>query len=113
NNVGVGDAVVYNSNANIAFISGRTDSTHYTLQSAAGGSPTAASADTTWNIYRAYTSVPNALDGTSGGTENTSIPSAVRNFDTWTGGTDIVTANQQWNFAIYADGATIGQTQMS
>ncbi len=109
NNVGVGDAIVYNSSNNIVFISGRTDSTHYTVQDADGTAPdTAASGDTGWYIYRAYTS----LDDAESGIENTGIPSGLRNFDDWeSGGTaasddfgrDLVANNELWNIACYGD----------
>ncbi len=110
-NIGVGDAIVYNSNANIVFISGRASSTVYTVQDADGTAPdTTASGDTGWYIYRAYTS----LDAAESGEENTGIPSGIRNFDDWEpGGTaasddygrDLVANNELWNIACYADAA--------
>lgn len=114
-NVGVGDAIQYDSDDDgsmdaIAFIHGRTDSTHYTIIKAAGASPSdMATADTDWSIFRAYTSLVNAENGT----ENTSIDDAVENFDTWSGGKDLVAANEQWNIACYANGITADETAVS
>ena len=106
-NIGVGDVIVYNTNSSAtstAFISGRSSNTVYTLQTASGTAPTVITNDTTWSIYRAYTTLANAETGT----ENTGIPSAVRNFDTWSGGKNLVssTSNEQWNIAAYANGTT-------
>ncbi len=104
NNIGVGDAVVYASGTKIAFISGRTSSTQYTLQSASGGTPVTASGDTTWSIYRAYTSLAQAMAGNSYTNANSSIPVGVRGFDTFNSNNDLVANNEAWNFACYADG---------
>ncbi|MCD6150027.1 LamG domain-containing protein, partial [bacterium] len=99
-NVGVGDVVLYDSNNDdsltsadsIAFIKSRTDSTHYILQTETGATPADLSANDTWAIYRAYTSLANAESGI----ENTSIPIS------FTGGNrDLVTNNEQWNIACY------------
>ncbi|MHA1332367.1 MAG: hypothetical protein ACTSR2_14965, partial [Candidatus Hodarchaeales archaeon] len=104
-NIGVGDAIQYDSDGNgtidaIAFIHGRTSATQYTVASASGGTPTAVSGDTDWSIFRAYTSLYYAERGI----ENTGIDTAVRDFDTWSGGRDIVTNNEIWNIALYGDG---------
>jgi hypothetical protein len=117
-NVGVGDAFQYDSDNNgtvdaVAFIHGRTSSTVYTLKNAAGGTPTAATADTDWSLFRAYTALNNAFRGV----ENGSIAAAVQNFDVFTGtsnysGRDAATYNEQWNFAVYGNGANYdGQAQ--
>jgi hypothetical protein len=109
-NIGVGDAIQYDSDVNstidsIAFINSRIDSTHYGVQKADGTTATSTSAsDNDWSIFRAYTSLANAVDYSLGGTENTGINNSVRNFDNWTGGKDLVSANQQWNVALYANG---------
>jgi hypothetical protein len=116
-NIGVGDVLQYDSNNNgsigagdaPAFISGRTSSTVYTVKTAAGGIPTARAADTTWSIFRAYTSLFNA----EAGTENTAIDSNLRNFDTWSGGKDISTSGEQWNIALYANGTTADTTAVA
>jgi hypothetical protein len=55
--------------------------------------------DNDWGIYRAYISTANAETGT----ENTGIASAVRTFETWSGGLDLVSNNLQWNIVLYAD----------
>jgi hypothetical protein len=113
NNVGVGDAIQYDVNGDsvidtndaVAFITGRVSSTEYTVQTAAGGTPTAVTGDTDWSIFRAYTSLTNAESGT----ENTGIDADLRNFDTWSDGKDISGAtgsNENWNFACYGNGTT-------
>jgi hypothetical protein len=101
NNIGVGDAIQYQVTGvwNIAFISSRMSNTVYAVQNVAGFSPSATTANTSWSIFRAYTGFANALVGT----ENTGINAAVRNFETWTNGQNMVANNEQWNFAFYAD----------
>ncbi|MCG2690894.1 hypothetical protein L6249_02390 [Candidatus Parcubacteria bacterium] len=110
-NVGVGDALQYDSDNNgaidaICFIHARTSSTVYAVKKASGAIPTATvAADNDWSIFRAYTSL--ALAET--GTENTGINATVLNFDTWTLGKDISSStgsNEQWNIACYANGTT-------
>ena len=115
NNVGVGDALQYQVGSTwyIAFITSRASSTAYSLQTALGGTPLATSTNSSWSLFRAYTSLANAVDSTLGGTENVGINGAVRNFDTWTGGTNIVSANQIWNFALYADAPDSSVTNIS
>jgi hypothetical protein len=116
-NIGVGDVLQYDSNNNgsigsgdaPAFISGRTSSTVYTVKTAAGGIPTARAADTTWSIFRAYTSLFNA----EAGTENTAIDSNLRNFDTWSGGKDLAASGEQWNITLYANGITADTTAVT
>ncbi|MFH0854631.1 MAG: fibronectin type III domain-containing protein [bacterium] len=95
-NIGVGDVIKYDSGGTqVAFIHGRKSANVYTVKSASGGTPTAVSSYSGWNIYRAYTSLYYA----EAGTENTGIGV---NFDTWTGGRDLVINNEQWNIACYA-----------
>ncbi len=116
-NIGVGDVIQYDSDGNssidaIAFIHGRTSAKVYTVYKADGlTNPTAVAGDNDWSIFRAYTSLANAESGI----ENTSINSSVANFDDWTAGGDattddagknLVTADQQWNIACYANGTT-------
>jgi hypothetical protein len=105
-NIGVGDVIIYNTSGTAtgtAFIHGRSSSTVYTVKTASGTAPTAVIADTSWSIYRAYTTLANA----EAGTENTGIANAtIRNFDAWTGGADLVASNTQWNIAAYANGTT-------
>jgi hypothetical protein len=109
-NIGVGDAIQYDDDGDsdidasdsIVFISGRTDSTHFTVKTASGAIPTAVSADTDWSLFRAYTSLYNAETGT----ENLAIDADLRNFDSWSGGRDIASNSEQWNIACYANGTT-------
>jgi uncharacterized protein YegP (UPF0339 family) len=102
-NVGVGDALVYASDASIVFIHGRNSSTQYVVRTATGGTPANVGAsDTSWKLYRAYTSF---TGGVQTGAENTGIPAGVRNFDTYTYGKNLVSANQILNLALYADDA--------
>lgn len=109
-NVGVGDAIQYDddgdsdidANDSIVFIAARTDSQRYTVKTASGAAPTAVAGDTDWSLLRAYTSLANAEDGT----ENTAIDSDLRDFDSWSGGKDILLSNEQWNIALYANGTT-------
>ncbi|MFH1442357.1 MAG: hypothetical protein ABIH18_10015, partial [Candidatus Omnitrophota bacterium] len=117
--VGVGDVIQYDDNGTatpdqLVFITARTSSTVFTVCKADGLLPASASSNQYWNIYRAYTSLYNAERGV----ENTGINSALRNFDDWTDGgdattdevgKDLVTANQQWNIACYADAADTTQ----
>ncbi|HVT74873.1 MAG TPA: peptidoglycan-binding domain-containing protein [Candidatus Paceibacterota bacterium] len=118
NNVGVGDVIQYDSAGggtinSVAFIYGRTDSTHYTVKNATGGTPTAVTGSTAWGVYRAYTTLRNGFYGS----ENTGINAAVRDFDpTFSGIIDLnagfknaITLDQQWNFAVYnSDGTADG-----
>lgn len=81
--VGVGDAIQYDASGDdgvidaICFIHGRTSSTVYTVKAANGGTPTTVTGDGDHDIFRAYTSFVSV----EGGTENTGIAAAVRNFD--------------------------------
>lgn len=107
--VGVGDAIQYDSDGNglvdaVAFISARVSNSAYSIVRADGGAVTATVPGGTavWSIYRAYTSLANA----EAGTENTGIDPAVRNFDTWTGGANLVTGNQICNIACYSGSDT-------
>ncbi len=105
NNIGVGDALQYDANADgtvdsLAFITGRLDSTHYKITDAVGATPkSTTNATQIWAVYRAYTSLSNA----DSGTENTGIAVGLRNFDG--GNRDCVANNEQWNIACYGDGA--------
>jgi hypothetical protein len=100
-NIGLGDVIVYDSDAKIAFITERIDSTAFKAKKADGASdPDPITANGDWKIYRAYTSFINAENGD----ENSGIPVGVRDFDAWIGGYDLVTNDQQWNLVMYADG---------
>jgi hypothetical protein len=111
-NIGVGDAIQYDSDNNgsidsVVFIHGRIDSAHYTVKTVAGASPSDLStADNDWSIYRAYTSLANAETGN----ENDSLDDAIENFEAWSGGRDLVTNDEQWNIACYANGTTADDT---
>ena len=105
NKIGVGDVLEYGS-TNLAFISGRTSSSVYTVQSATGGTPVATGAGTTVSVFRAYTSLFNweAQD------ENDIIDDTVENFDT---STTLVADNTVMQAAAYADGVDTAQVTIS
>ncbi|KKQ31203.1 MAG: hypothetical protein US47_C0001G0437 [Candidatus Moranbacteria bacterium GW2011_GWE1_37_24] len=114
-NIGVGDAIQYDADGDgdidasdsIVFISGRTDSTHFTVKTVSGTAPTAVSADTDWSLFRAYTSLANAETGT----ENLAIDADLRNFDA--GNRDLASNSEQWNIACYANGTTGDSTAVT
>ena len=84
----------------IIFINGRISSTQYNVQTVIGAAVSdLGSADTDWGIFRAYTSLANAENGI----ENTGIDDTLENFDTWSGGKDLVASNEVWNIVAYAD----------
>lgn len=101
--MGVGDVLQYDpgSGLTLAFISGRTSSTIFTVQAVDGNAPEETGAGTSVSVFRAYTGLSNAESGT----ENTAINASLRDFDTWIGGKDIVNPDQQWNIACYGDAA--------
>lgn len=101
NNVGVGDVLQYQIDTTyyLAFISGRTSSTVFSVQSSTGGTPQAASEGQAVNVYRAYTS----LEEAESGTENTAFDASVSNFDSFTDGKDITSSDEQWNITCYGD----------
>ena len=103
--VGVGDVVQYDSDADstvdsLAFVLGRTSSTELRLVNASGGQPVGTTPTSTWEIFRAYTSLQSALNCE----ENASIASALWNFDDAATVRDLVAADNSWNIACYADG---------
>ena len=100
-NIGVGDAIVYNTSNNIMFIDQVTDRRTFRVKLSDGETlPADISAITDYQVFRSYTSFVDAESGE----ENSGIPTGVRNFDTWSGGKDLVSSKQQWNIAFYADG---------
>ena len=100
NNVGVGDVLTYTSGtAQLAFISGRTSSTVFTVQNKNGATPTAAPALTTVGVYRAYTSLANWQSQT----ENPLINEPVEN--DVNPSKNLVSTNTIMSVACYADGA--------
>jgi hypothetical protein len=50
-------------------------------------------------VFRAYTSLSKA----NSGDENDGLDNTLESFESWSGGKDIVTSNEQWNIAAYAD----------
>ncbi len=105
--VGVGDALQYDADGNglvdaLAFVHARLDSRRLTVKNAAGAAPVPTqAADTHWSLFRAYTSLVYAEHGT----ENAGLDPALRNFDTWSSGKDLVASNETWNLACYGDAA--------
>lgn len=106
-NVGVGDVLQYDTDFiggpdAVAFIHSRISATEFTVRSASGGTPAQPMMPTLlWNIYRSYTSLANAENGI----ENTALQNALEDFDPWIGGKDLVTNDQVWVIACYADAA--------
>lgn len=105
NNVGVGDAVVYGSTY-IAFITGRTSASVFTVQNSTGGTPTAASAGTAVAIYRCFISLSNWNANT---TANTNINAAVR-ASVLMASKNLVTGGHIMMVPCYADGADASVT---
>lgn len=105
-NVGVGDVIQYDADNDgtvdaLAVICGRNSANSYVVATTAGGAPAAVSGDLDWSIFRAYTSLANA----GVGTENSGIYSTLGNFDTWSGGCNMVANDFVWQIACYADAA--------
>jgi hypothetical protein len=104
-NVGVGDVIQYDSDDDgavdaLAFIYTRLSGSEFRVKDFAGAGPAATQAgDEDWSVLRAYTSLDNAEDAT----ENTGFDDSLQDFDTWTLGRDLVTSNEVWNIACYAD----------
>ena len=109
NRVGVGDAIVYDSdddndidaNDDIVFIYARASNTAYTVKDQFGANTaTTTTGNDTWAVYRAYTSLANA----EASTNNTSI---LPSYDTWSNGRNISNnatgTNEVWNIACYGD----------
>jgi chitodextrinase/pimeloyl-ACP methyl ester carboxylesterase len=105
-NIGVGDVIQYDSDNDgiidaVAFIHSRISASQYMVKTADAGVPESVYNNLSWSIYRAYTSLRNA----EAGLENEGIDANVRNFDAWdvNGGKDLVSAEEFYNFACYAD----------
>ncbi|MFC1610739.1 right-handed parallel beta-helix repeat-containing protein [Myxococcota bacterium] len=98
-NVGVGDVLQYQaaSTYHVAFISGRSSSTVYTVKSSIGGPPQAAASGTAVQVFRAYTSLFNW----EAQNENDALDNSVEDFDT---STDLVAADAVMHVACYKDG---------
>ncbi|MFT6633579.1 MAG: hypothetical protein ACJAS4_003550 [Bacteriovoracaceae bacterium] len=109
---GVGDIIFYGTPAGggsydaMAFIHSRTDNRTFTIKNILGTAPTPTVSTSLWKVYRAYTSLGDALIGE----ENSGIVSdpdltTFSNFDSWVDGRDISAqsgADENWNFALYA-----------
>lgn len=106
--VGVGDVISYDADGDaapesLAFIHGRLSPQLFIVRDQKGTTPPPTSADTTqFSVARAYRTLADAVDITLGGTTNPSITAAP--FDGYAGGRDLVANNEQWSFALYADG---------
>ncbi|HET9989742.1 MAG TPA: hypothetical protein VFQ65_14520 [Kofleriaceae bacterium] len=105
--IGIGDVVEYDADGDgtrdsLAFIAARLTSRVYEVRSAAGDTPTPTTVPTAgWGIFRAYLTLADAVDVTRAGTRNPHITAA--GFDAFTGGRDLVAANEQRSIACYAD----------
>src|SRR6185437_15343055 len=116
-NIGVGDVIVYDSNASgslgagdsVAFISGRTSSTQYSVENASGKSLSGSYSGGVWRIYRAYTSIQKAIKGnTSENTAIKAIDSTLGEFDIgFNSNNNLVSNNEQWNIDVYGDAADV------
>jgi hypothetical protein len=116
--VGVGDAIVFDTDNSdtitaaddIVFIHSRSSSTAYVVKTEAGiNTATTTSANDTWFVYRAYTSLFNA----EASVNNTSI---LPSYDAWSDGRDIrvgTGTNEVWNIACYGDAVDTAQTGIS
>lgn len=102
--IGVGDCIVYKANSKTAFITARASATRYRITDSLGvvTAVLATSAETDWEIYRAYTGMAD-IDGAA---ENTSIPSGIRNFD-GSGDLNLSTLVQWRYYAFYRGVETI------
>lgn len=103
NKVGVGDVIVFGGTT-VAFIHARDPSQLppiYEVRTASGEITQDTVLTTDWAIYRAYTSLQDAIDGD----ENSNIPASARDFDVSDGGRDMVANDERWEFALYADAA--------
>ena len=104
---GVGDALTYDADGDgdidgadgLAFIHRRYSASSYEVRTARGAAPAAVAKASVWSLHRAYSSIADALRGD----ENSGIAQGLRDFDTWSNGTDLVTPNLRWAIACYAD----------
>ncbi|MEC9284259.1 MAG: Calx-beta domain-containing protein, partial [Bdellovibrionota bacterium] len=100
--VGAGDVLEYDADDNgslesIAFIKERHSNSVFEVVNELGEPVSDFSTnDFDWVIHRAYTSLQNAMSGVT----NASI---ALDFDSWSGGKDLVSADQEWNLLLYAD----------
>lgn len=98
-NVGIGDIIQFEnlSSYYVAVINKRISATKCLVTNTAGGTPNSTNAGTSFNIFRAYTSLYNweVLN------ENDNLNDLVENFDT---STDLVAGNSIMNVICFADG---------
>lgn len=108
NRIGVGDVLHYDTGGiagpdQIAFITERISGAVFAVQSQEGRTTLADDGgDTRWAVFRAYTSLADALQGST----NTAVPVA---FDQWQAGRDLVAAKEVWHIALYADAEDQGE----
>lgn len=96
--VGVGDILIYNSDAKLAMIVERVSANKFKIKKLDGEDYTEnVITNSDWSIYRAYESLADAENGNESGL----IPAGVRDFDSWSGGRDLVSNNEKWNIALY------------
>ncbi len=103
--VGVGDALQYDSSGDgtvdsLAFVHGRISDKELALLSAAGGKVLAVASTEDWALFRAYTSLDDAVHLS----ENTAIDAALRDFDGPLATLDLVALGATWNIACYGNG---------
>jgi hypothetical protein len=112
--VGVGDVILYSPSNELvptrtAFVAGRTSSTVFAVRTSNGGAADESrTPDTHWSLFRAYTSLADAVLGRV----NQGVPSALAAFDQWPNGNDLVGANLVWNIACYADAPDVVDTNV-
>ena len=105
NHVGVGDVFLYDSDGDgnvnaIAFLHHRCNAQRFVLSDTTGASLGDSPIFGTWSLYRAYTSLNDAVSGV----ENSGLPSSLSDFDPWTDGQDLTQLNADWYIALYGDG---------
>jgi hypothetical protein len=103
--VGVGDAIQYDTDGDaivdaVAFVHGRVSNTELALRTSDGNNAPETVDNTDWQIFRAYTSLNDALHGR----ENAGIDAALRNFDPNSNTKDLVADNEVWKIACYGNG---------
>ncbi|MDB2426219.1 hypothetical protein N9W41_01605, partial [bacterium] len=109
--VGVGDAIQYDTSGDttpeeIVFIHKRIDNQTYFVKKAEGSKPTAIANKNDWSLFRAYDVTDVDL-----GVENSGINGAVSDFDSQNNNLDLVTRNEEWNIALYADVEITGRVR--
>jgi len=102
--VGLGDVVVYDASGDgtpdVAFVHGRVSARELALRTFDGREAPAVAGIGDWSIFRAYTSLEDAIHGV----ENGGLPAGLRDFDTFGGGKDLTASGEVWNIACYASG---------